>query len=173
MGPSRGGRVGCNAKPTRTVQIRHTEIRQVSPEVAANEHIVLQRVSARNRISTPSKGAKTYPFEVAMDDILGVQVLETHTYIHQLKRISRGPSGRQGEPTSLNRSKWGLLTAKSRILPFGIHGDTRHGREPRRVKETPYNGRIFGWRKCFQMTASSDNFWATLSPTRTMEGGKM
>ena len=49
----------------------------------------------------PKKWAVAYPFEITVDDILGVHVLETYAYIHQLGRVSQCSDGRQGETNQL------------------------------------------------------------------------
>jgi hypothetical protein len=47
------------------------------------------------------------------------------------------------------------------IVPFSIQSETIEHRSELIV--TPSNGRILGWRRCLQITASLQNFWVTLS----------
>ena len=80
------------------------------------------------------KGRVTaYPFEIIMNDILVVKVLETTTHVHQLRKISKGVNDRHEEQTSLNRTEGGLSLPKSQMVPFSIHGDIRHHRSLSRV----------------------------------------
>ena len=97
-----------------------------------------------------------------MNDPEVVKVGHTRHEFRELKSSIDKRKNRRGTTSSLtnrNRFASGLDLAYCITFPLGIHSVRIRKRCGSADTETPNNGRMFGWVKCFQLIISRHNRW--------------
>ena len=101
-----------------------------------------------------------HPFQISVREVETMHIRHTIPNVNQLEVSVKDLRNSNNVRTSLVRFTLGFFRTKSFMLLFSIHSETITSHCPASV--TPSSGRMFGCWRCFQATASLQNFCNSL-----------